>query len=408
MFALLSRARMSLARLASSRSVSARMGRRAALVLALPLLAACDPSMMPASGGASGTVDTTKPVQVALLVPYGSAQAADEALAKSIENAARLAIRDLAGVQIDLRVYNTGGQPERANAVTVQAANEGAQIILGPVYGGSAKLAGIAAANAGLNVLSLSNNPSVAGGNVFILGPTFENTANRLVRFGVSKGKRNVMVVSGQGPAEAAGRTAIIQAIGGNGATLAGDQTFELSQNGVTAAIPRIAAAAKSAGADAVFFTSGTDGALPFLADGLPQNGISSPAQQFMGLTRWDIPATATAEPGLQNGWFALPDQRLANNFAGRYSAAYGSAPHPLAGLAYDGIAAIGALVKTGNPNAFSAQALTRSSGFVGVNGIFRLMADGTNQRGLAIATIQNNQVIEIDPAPRSFGGAGF
>ena len=51
---------------------------------------------------------------------------------------------------------------------------------------------------------------------------------------------------------------------------------------------------------------------------------------------------------------------------------------------------------------------LTQGAGFAGVNGPFRLLPDGTNERGLAVAQIQNNQVIVIDPAPRSFGGTGF
>ena len=38
----------------------------------------------------------------------------------------------------------------------------------------------------------------------------------------------------------------------------------------------------------------------------------------------------------------------------------------------------------------------------------FRLRRDGTNERALAVATIRNNQVVVLDPAPRSFGGFGF
>ena len=41
-------------------------------------------------------------------------------------------------------------------------------------------------------------------------------------------------------------------------------------------------------------------------------------------------------------------------------------------------------------------------------DGIFRLREDGTNERGLAVAQIQNGQVVVIDAAPRSFGGAGL
>ena len=41
----------------------------------------------------------------------------------------------------------------------------------------------------------------------------------------------------------------------------------------------------------------------------------------------------------VQGGWFALPDPGLYQQFQSRYSAAYGEAPPPVAGLAYDGIA---------------------------------------------------------------------
>ena len=68
---------------------------------------------------------------------------------------------------------------------------------------------------------------------------------------------------------------------------------------------------------------------------------------------------------------------------------------------------AIGALVAAGKSDALTGAALTQNAGFQGVGGIFRLRPDGTNQRGLAVATIQNKQVVVIDPAPTSFAGPG-
>lgn len=109
--------------------------------------------------------------------------------------------------------------------------------------------------------------------------------------------------------------------------------------------------------------------------------------------------------PGLQGGLFALPDRTLTANFESRYQAAYGDAPHPLAGLAYDGIAAIGALVAEGNANALTKGALTQPQGFQGTQGIFRLLPNGLNERGLAVATVRNNNVVILEAAPRSFGG---
>ena len=74
---------------------------RFAIVLSALGLAACQPTGM---GGGAGRLDAGAPVAVALLVPAGSGQASDDFLAKSLENAARLAISDLGGVQVDLRV----------------------------------------------------------------------------------------------------------------------------------------------------------------------------------------------------------------------------------------------------------------------------------------------------------------
>ena len=57
---------------------------------------------------------------------------------------------------------------------------------------------------------------------------------------------------------------------------------------------------------------------------------------------------------------------------------------------------------------ALTTAGLTQNSGFAGVSGAFRLRRDGTNERALAVATIRSNQVVVLDPAPRSFGGFGF
>ena len=386
------------------------IGRRALLQLGLVLvalfLAACEPVAL---GGGGPSINPGKPIPVALLVPAGSGNAGDDIIAASLTNAARLAIADLDGVAIDLRVYNTAGRADVASQMAQQAVQEGAKIILGPVFAENAAAVGNAVASRNVNVLAFSNNPAIAGGNVFILGPTFQNTANRLVRFSVGRGKDRIMIVHGFDAAEESGRDAIARAISVSGGTVAGISGFELSQQGVINAVRDIARNVRTSSAEAIFLTSGTSSALPFLAQLLPENGVDPKVTQYIGLQRWDVPASALTLPGLQNGWFALPDPELNRNFRARYSAAYGSNPHPIAGLAYDGIAAIGALAAQGQTDALTRSALTQSAGFIGVNGVFRLLPNGTNQRGLAVATIQDNQVVIIDPAPRSFGaGTGL
>lgn len=375
-----------------------------AAAIATVALAACQPT-----GPANGpSIDTSAPVPVALLVPAGSGQAGDDLLARSLENAARLAVSDLGSVKIDLRVYPTAGQPGQAQAMATKAIGEGAKIILGPVFAQEANAAGVVAASKGVNVLAFSNNPDIAGGNVFILGPTFQNTASRLADYAVRQGKRRIMIVHDENQAGLIGRQAIERSVAGAGGSVVAVGSYEFSQNGVVQAAPQIVAAAKSNAADALFLTADTSGALPLISQLLADNGMGPAATQFIGLTRWDIPAATLSLPGVQGGWFAMPDPNLYQQFQARYMTAFGEAPHPIAGLAYDGVAAIGALVKQGKANALTGAALTTGTGFVGVNGIFRLLPNGRNERGLAVAQIRDNQVVVIDPAPRSFGGAGF
>lgn len=367
-------------------------------------LAACELDL----AGSGPSINTSAPVPVALLVPFGSDDGNNDVLATSLQNAAQLAVSDLGDVKIDLRIYPTSGNADAAAEAASKAVNEGAKIILGPVFGDAANAAGAAVAARGVSVLSFSNNTDVAGGNVFVLGHTFKNTADRMVAYANSKGLGNVLVVHAKNLTGEFGRKAVEQAASDAGANYTGSASYEFSQQGVVSAVRDIAKQVRDTNTQSIIFASDTAGALPILAQLLPENGIKPNEIKFMGLTRWDIPTQTLSLTGLQGGWFALPDPSLDGGFRDRYTTAYGRPPHPLAGLAYDGVAAIGALVSAGGSDALSRENLTQRSGFAGVNGVFRFLPDGTNERAMAVVEIEDNLVKVIDPAPRSFGGLGF
>ncbi len=373
---------------------------------ALAFLAACDLAI-PSAGGSGQQIDPSAPIQVALLVPGGSGEAEASAIAASMENAARMAISDLNGVDVQLRVYNTGRDAGRASQMAAAAVADGAKIILGPLDATSANAVGVAVAPANINVLAFSNNTAIAGGNVFVLGNTFGNVSDRLVGYARSQGINRYMIVHQDDLAGSVGRDAIATSIRSAGGTVAGVEAYPFSQEGIFARAPAIVAATNAAGAQAVFVTDNVAGGLPILATSLNDRGLSPSATPLIGITRWDAAPQAASLPGLQNGLFAMADAGREAAFRNRYQATYGSAPHPLASIAYDGIAAIGALAATGDRNALTKGSLTRSSGFAGATGIFRLRSDGTNQRALAVARIANNQVSIVDPAPQSFGRGG-
>ena len=369
---------------------------------ALAVLAACEPT----TSTIGPLINPKEEVPVALLVPKTAPNGA--ILAQSLENSALMAVQDLGSIEVSLRVYDTFGTPEGAAVAARLAIQDGAKIILGPVHAENARAVGPVAAASGINVLTFSNNPAAAGENVFILGNTFQTAADRLVEYALGQGKSGIYIVHADNHAERVGAEAIEQAAFEAGANVLGDQSFPYTRQGVLAAIPGIAGSFLASGADTIFVTSDSDGALPWLADLLREYGIDRNTAQLVVLRRPDLRSGALSLKGLQGAWFVTPTPVLEQQFSRRYGEAYGSRPHLIASLAYDGIAAIGALVAQGNRNALRRDALTQTAGFAGVNGPFRLLPNGTNERGLAVAQVENNQVIVIDPAPTSFGSAGF
>jgi ABC-type branched-subunit amino acid transport system substrate-binding protein len=367
------------------------------------LLTACEDTV---SDGPS--IDTRAPVPVAILLPKGSQDPNDAILAESLENAARLAIADLQGVSIDLRVYDTAANADIAAQQAQLAVDSGAKIILGPLYSASATAVGAAVADDGVNVLSFSNNTTIAGGNVFVLGHTFENTAERLTRFAVNQGKDQLALMHATNDAGTIAGRAVSRASLEANAIVVSEVAYPLTQEGVIEAVPQVRDAIEETGANAIFLTSNTAGALPFLSALLPEAGVDPEDVQYIGLTRWDIPAQTLELPGVQGGWFALPDPDRTAAFQLRYEVAFGTQPHRFGSLAYDGIAAIGALVASQGRDALTATALTQSQGFEGVDGVFRLSRDGTIERGLAVAQVIDQQVVVIDPAPFVFTIAGL
>ncbi|MBF9043354.1 ABC transporter substrate-binding protein [Rhodobacterales bacterium HKCCE4037] len=342
-------------------------------------------------------------VEVAMLLPL-SGGGGDALLARSLENAARLAASDVAGsTTINITVYDTAGNAATAASRAQEAVGAGADVIVGPLRSDAAAAVGVAVANSNVAVLSFSNNTEIAGGNVLVLGYTFANTANRIVSYAARQGRGNIALVHANNLAGEVARDAVRTAAARNGATVTATIPYEFSQQGVVNVLPQVTAAARNA--NALLLTSDSAGALPLFAQLLPENGLDTSTVQMMGLTRWDIPPATLELSGLQGGWFVLPDTGAAASFNARYSAANGGAPHTLGGLGYDAIRAVAATAGSGR---LGAGDFVAAGQIEGAGGVFRFLNDGTIERALAVAAIQNQQVSVIDPAPRRLGGAGF
>lgn len=397
-----------------------------ALGLAVAALTACVPQIAP-------QINPGQPIKVALLAPQSDENLKN--IAQSLEDAARLAVTDLGTDEISLTVYDTQGTAEGAQTAALTARSEGAGIIIGPLRAETSKAAAAALSgrsnsapsalatlrlpqfsfgSGGLNILSFSNDSSIAGGNLFVLGNTWDTTAQRLLDFAATQGKQNIVILHPRTPEGTIAKDTIMRTAEGiTGVSVTGARDFTFSQEGVVELVAQIRADyaldpenpdfIPSPAPDAFFLTSNTAGALPLLAQLLSEVKYDSGPVQLMGLTRWDQPPQTLTLPGLQGGWFAMPDPAREARFKARFASVYGKDPHQLAGLAYDAIAAIGALHASGRKDATAASGLTQPAGFFGAAGVFRLNQNRTNSRALAVAEIRNRNVVILDPSPNSF-----
>lgn len=374
------------------------------------VLAACNTTvgnLGNATRDSGQTVDPNATVKVALMVPRGTGNPNLEQLANDIVRSARLALAETPSVKIDLQVLSTGGNTDTARNLAVNAVNNGAKIIIGPLFAEAANAVGAAVAGSNVNVLSFSNNTEIAGGNVFVLGDTFENKANRIIGHASANGLRSISAIA---PNNAEGEIitkAIEKAAGRARVKYNGTSTYDLSYEGVVAAMPKISKQILGTGSTAVILTANSDSGLQVIAELLPKSGVNPAQIKYLGVTRWDIPKTNLALPGLKGGWFTLPDVTAVRQFNLRFQNSYGAAPHPIGGLGYDGLSAVTKLLAAGKAGALTKRELTRSGGFRGSAGIFRLFTDGTNQRAAAVAEVTGSTFRVISGAPKSFAGGG-
>lgn len=341
-------------------------------------------------------------IKVALLVPMSGRHAA---LGQAMVNAAQMAIFDSADERFSLLVRDTGGTPTGAQSALRGALAEGAGLVLGPIFATSTRAIADDARGAGVNVISFSNDRSIAGPGLYVMGLSPGDQVDRVVSYATQQGLRRFAVVA---PANAYGQL-VIGAMGESARRQGGQVTRTVLFNPATSdasdEVRSIAPAAGAADYDAVMLPMGGKTLLS-VAPLLPYYDIDPAAVRFLGTALWDDGSLGT-EPALQGGWFAAPPPNLWHNFRERYRSLFGNPPPRLATLAYDSAALASVLAgraaTAGSERVFDAEGLTQASGFSGIDGIFRFLPGGVAQRGLAVLEMQRGSFRVLAPAPRSF-----
>lgn len=337
-------------------------------------------------------------VRVGLILPL-SAQGNAGVAAQSMKNAAELALAEFKQPNIQLLVKDDGGTPQGAQAAAQQAIAEGAELIVGPLFAQSVSAVGQVARQRNIPVIAFSTDASVAARGVYLLSFLPESDVRRIVDYAIARGKRSFAALLPDNAYGAVVEAAFQQEVSRRGGRIVVLEKYPLDPARMSDPIRRVAQAAKQA--DSIFIPDGAD-AVPQVVQGLAAAGVNLKRVQLLGTGLWDDPRIFSNKM-LDGGWYAAPDSAGFRSFAQRYRARYGQEPVRTATLAYDAVALVAALVKTQGAQRFSEQVLTNSSGFAGIDGVFRFRSDGTNERGLSVLRVTPGGGQVVSPAPKAF-----
>ncbi len=378
------------------------------MLVGTPLLAACagvQQSMtdnyatgQPAPNAAPAGANTIGKgqVKVGLILPL-SAQGNAGVAAQSMRHAAELAISEFQSPNIEIIVQDDGGTAQGAQRAAQQALDQGAEILLGPLFAVAVPGAAQLARARNVPVIAFSTDSSVAGRGVFLLSFLPESDVNRVIDYAASTGKRSFAAMLPDNAYGNVVEAAFKQAVG-----RVGGRVVAFERYGADKATAARNVAQALSGADALFIADDGD-AVVATADALVAAGANLRNVQLLGTGLWDNPRVF-ASANLQGGLYAAPDLGGFRSFTSRYRAKFSGDPVRTSTLVYDAVALTAALARTQGGQRFTPEVLTNSSGFAGIDGLFRFRPDGLNERGLAVLRVDKSGGKSVSPAPKSFG----
>lgn len=327
---------------------------------------------------------------VAVIVPLTGP---DGPIGTSISNAARLALLDTRDKTMAITVYDSAAAGGAAAAAR-RAIAEGNRLILGPLLAEDVRAAAPVAREAGVPIIAYSNDESVAGNGVYIMGFTPDQSISRVVSYARSKGIDSFGALVPTGLYGQRAGQAFLTAVRKSGGRVLAMETYDRSQASLTAAARRLNA-------------KGTAGAV-LIGDSSRMAALAAPVikpgSRRLGTELWGTDRTIGQLRALRGAWFAAAPDVQFDRLVTRYRSRFGKTPYRMASLGYDSVL----LAVRSAPNwpigrPFPAATLIDREGFAGVDGSFRFGRDGIAERLLEVREVTAAGSAPVAPASRTF-----
>jgi len=330
--------------------------------------------------------------KVALLVPLSGPNVG---VGTSLSNAAALALLDTRSNRVNLQVYDTG---PGAAAAAERALAEGARLFLGPLLAEDARAVAPIAQRANVPVISFSNDITVAGNGVYVMGFNPGQSIERVVTYARSQGVQRFAGLIPEGDYGARSAQAFSSAVQRAGGRLVGVQQFGRNPASLRSATVRLNAQAQY---DAVLIADNPQIAMS--AAPIIRRGTSNGAR-ILGTELWRNEDALTRSAPMRGAWFAAAPQNMFSQLTARYRTRFGKTPYRLASLGYDAVLLTVRIARDWRPGRpFPERELRSDEGFSGVDGAFRFGRDGVADRQLEVVQVNAGGFGTVSPAPTGF-----
>ncbi|MGX7952378.1 penicillin-binding protein activator [Tsuneonella sp. HG249] len=379
--------------------------RRVMVVGAALLLAGCkiipgggsapSPAPVPTpspSSSANGLPTDESRHRVALLAPMSGTNGA---VGQSIANATTMALLDTNADNLRITTYDTAGG---AQAAARRAIADGSKLILGPLMSQDVAQVLGEAKPANVPLITMSNDSSVAGPDVFVIGQAPEQSVARTVGYARARGSARFAAIVPEGEYGERAAAAFRTAVSRNGGTLAGVETYARGNTSIVSSATRLA---QQGGFDAVLIADSARLAGQAAAVVRPRGAGSV---RVLGTELWSGEGDVTRTPALRGAWFSAVSDSRFKRFSDSYKARFGAQPYRISTLGYDSVLLALRIARDWRPGRdFPVARLRDSGGFLGLDGAFRFGPSGVVERTMEVREVRDGSVAIVEPAPAAF-----
>ncbi len=350
------------------------------------------PTATPTPSATALPTDQTRH-RIALLVPMSGDNGA---VGNSIANATTMALLDTNASNLRITTYDTA---QGARAAARKAVADGNKLILGPLMANNVPSVLAEARPADIPLISYSNDISVAGPDVFVMGHIPSQSIERTVEFARGRGANNFAVIAPEGSYGDTASTAISGAVRKFGGTVVATETYARGNTSIVSAAQRLK---QRGGFDTVLIADGARLAALAAAELRPAgNGTT----QLVGTELLSGEAGVTRTSAMRGLLFSAVSDGRFKRFSDSYKERFGGQPYRISTLGYDSVLLTLRVARDWQiGSTFPIRQLRSDDGFLGLDGAFRFNRRGLIERAMEVREIQDGRVVIVSQAPAKFG----